>query len=79
MDPDATLRTIEDFLELGYRGPDIDDACWDLYGWLMRGGFPPKWENHQYASEYYRAREQIMRKGHGADNLFDRVRQDIGK
>ena len=54
MDPNATLRDINDAL-------DVDDteaadlACEDLYRWLTFNAFAPDWTRYPAATEYYRA------------------------
>jgi len=61
MDPNAALERIEHFLQLiGNDGftinvyRELEEACNDLLGWIERGGFQPRWEEHLEASGHFR-------------------------
>ena len=52
MDPNATLRLIQEHLKDG----DLEEAEYlraDLSTWLGLGGFEPDWDAYPRASSYY--------------------------
>ncbi|HEY6117461.1 MAG TPA: hypothetical protein VI172_16025 [Candidatus Dormibacteraeota bacterium] len=50
MDPNATLRRIED----ADTRREQREACEDLRTWLARGGFHPDWDAYPKATAFYR-------------------------
>lgn len=51
MDPNATLRAIDQFL----KEDDIQmatEAAQDLLGWIRKGGFSPNWDKYPAASMF---------------------------
>lgn len=56
MDPEATLKRIDDFLRAGETGEEVDEWCESLMEWLARGGFEPDWEKYPLGASYYRCR-----------------------
>lgn len=55
MDPNATLRMIEEALrDRDYRL--ANQLKWSLFQWLARGGFEPDWSKYPQASAYYHKR-----------------------
>jgi len=53
MDPNATLREIDSFLQDRRTGEEVDDWCGYLYEWLQKGGFAPDWEKYPTGTSYY--------------------------
>src|SRR3990167_8212454 len=56
MDPDATLRMINEFLEAKESGEEVDYLVEALYQWIERGGFEPGWHKYPLATSYYDTR-----------------------
>ena len=56
MDPNATLKCIEEFIRDKCEGYEVDDWCQDLYEWIGKGGFEPRWANYELGTGYYRCR-----------------------
>ena len=63
MDPNATLRQIDEFLSRHRTGDEVDLWCEILFDWLERGGFAPAWSAHPLGESYYRCREIHIRRG----------------
>ena len=63
MDPNATLRDINDFLAAGNEGESVDEYCKFLYDWLKGGGFAPDWNKYPLAADYYKCRKVYMDRG----------------
>ena len=63
MDPNATLRMIDEFLTKRQSGDEVDEWCEHIYDWIDRGGFAPDWEAYPLGASYYRCREISIRKG----------------
>jgi hypothetical protein len=65
MDPNATLRRIEDLLSAGMGPSDIEEvteALDDLHAWLTSGGFAPRsWARYPRATAAYRNDERLQR------------------
>lgn len=57
MDPNATLKQMSEYLQAGEVAKALDSGK-DLYDWLKKGGFDPKWENYQEAADFYYQHEQ---------------------
>ena len=57
MDPNATLRNINEFLDAKRDGVEVDYWCQDLWDWIAKGGFSPVWENYPLATHYYDCRK----------------------
>ncbi len=53
MDPNATLRAIEEAIEVGDDG-EAALLCSDLRGWLANGGYEPSWDTYGEAKDFYR-------------------------
>jgi hypothetical protein len=54
MDPNATLREIDQFLKAGRTGDEVDQWCEALRQWIARGGFEPDWAKYELGASYYR-------------------------
>lgn len=55
MDPNTTLRDIED--EIQMQAPPssvVYKMCDDLREWLNKGGFEPNWDKYPIGSAFYR-------------------------
>ncbi len=63
MDPNATLRDINDFLADRHVGEKVDIWCEYLYDWLSHGGFNPDWDKYPLATDYYRLRAVSIERG----------------
>lgn len=59
MDPNATLKMIDDFLRDRHTGPEVDRWCKNLYDWIELGGFEPRWEQCRLGTSYYKC--QVIR------------------
>jgi len=57
MDPNATLKLIDDFLTARRTGEQVDIWCQDLWDWLKKGGFEPNWAQYELGASYYRCRK----------------------
>lgn len=57
MDPNATLRLIEEAL-VDNDWDYVDELCFELYDWLGRGGFEPEWNDYLDAFAQYQAWEE---------------------
>ena len=53
MDPDATLKQIDDFLLLRKTGAIVDVWVEELATWLNKGGFDPDWDRYPLATSYF--------------------------
>lgn len=60
MDPNATLRMLDENLEEGPAGDkdERDELYTALKSWLDRGGFQPDWHKYLRATAYYMGRKQ---------------------
>jgi hypothetical protein len=56
MDPNATLKMIDDAINAGTNGDEVDDWCCILASWLAMGGFEPAWDRYPMGTSYYRSR-----------------------
>lgn len=52
MDPNETLRLIQQHIEAGEHD-DAKQGCKDLYDWMSKGGFNPTWANYPLAAELF--------------------------
>jgi len=53
MDPNATLKMINEFLEDRRTGDEVDDWCGNLFEWIQKGGFEPEWNTYPIGTSYY--------------------------
>ena len=53
MDPNETLKRIDDFLHAADSGPEIDEWCQALKEWLDKDGFEPDWAKFEWGTSYY--------------------------
>ena len=56
MDPNETLKWIDNFIAKGLQGQEVDDCCEDLYNWVKEGGYEPNWNRYPLGASYYRCR-----------------------
>lgn len=56
MDPNETLKAIDEFLAMQHTGAEVDEWCQDLFGWLAKGGFKLDWLVYELGTSYYRCR-----------------------
>lgn len=56
MDPNATLKMIDDFLAARRSGPEVDEWVENLRDWIDGGGFEPDWDAFPLGASYYRTR-----------------------
>ncbi|MEE8503978.1 MAG: hypothetical protein V3T26_05965 [candidate division NC10 bacterium] len=63
MDPNETLRRIDEFLLAQEEGVEVDIWCQDLWDWIQKGGFEPNWEAYSLGTSYYQCREVHLKKG----------------
>lgn len=56
MDPNETLKRIDEFLREHRTGEEVDHWCEDLLEWLDRGGFEPDWEKYSVGTSYFECR-----------------------
>jgi len=62
MDPDETLKMIDEFLQARKTGDEVDEWCHNLYEWIEKGGFEPNWNRYPLGTEYYKCREVSERR-----------------
>jgi hypothetical protein len=53
MDPDATLRWIDDSIDYG-NTEDAEFYCRELHDWIKSRGFEPRWDDYPSARDFYR-------------------------
>ena len=63
MDPNATLKAIDEFLAAHRTGEYVDELCEALYDWLAAGGFQPDWSKHSLGTSYYECRKVAIQRG----------------
>jgi len=56
MDPNETLKKIDQFLKERQSGDEVDLWCRDLIKWLNREGFEPNWEKYPLGTSYFKCR-----------------------
>jgi hypothetical protein len=56
MDPNATLRMIDEFIEARSTSNEVDESVENLREWLAKGGFEPDWKRYPLGTAYYHAR-----------------------
>lgn len=56
MDPNATLKYIDEFIGNSAYDFKINETVEDLLDWLRKGGFAPDWSKYPDAAAYVRAR-----------------------
>jgi len=56
MDPNKTLKMIDDFLCARKSGDEVDQWCRDLIKWIAKGGFEPDWNKYKLGTSYYKCR-----------------------
>jgi len=57
MDPNETLKMIDEFLKARQVGDCVDEWCRDLLEWLNKGGFEPDWDKYPSGTEYFSCRK----------------------
>lgn len=62
MDPNECLKKIDDFIERGDSGPEVDQWCRDLMEWLGKAGFAPDWEKYPMGASYFESRKIMERR-----------------
>jgi len=62
MDPNETLRMIDQFLTSRQTGDEVDEWCENLREWISKGGFEPDWSKRELGTSYYKARLAMYRK-----------------
>lgn len=62
MDPNETLKQIDDFLAAHKCGEEVDEWCEYLMDWMDKGGFEPHWEAYPLGTSYYKCRVVSVRK-----------------
>jgi hypothetical protein len=60
MDPNITLRMINNFLTDTNCADELDESCINLYDWVNKGGFNPDWNKYPLATSYYRHRITLI-------------------
>jgi hypothetical protein len=55
MDPNATLKMIDDYLQARRADEDVDEWVENLRLWLAGGGFAPRWADYPLGTAYYHA------------------------
>lgn len=63
MDPNETLRRIDEFLARRETGDEVDYMVEDLFRWIEKGGFEPDWSRYPLGTSYYRSRVAGAKRG----------------
>jgi len=53
MDPNATLRDIDEFIDDTAMSNQLVDLCDALHTWLLHGGYEPDWTAYPSGASYY--------------------------